>query len=192
MSGEPDRTQLWLKTPIPGVKFGSFVSSYQTTPRASLPEASRPTRTLSTLSSVNGVWTKAFLRGEFETFTSRSRATATVASAKSRYAGYYVQGGITPTEKFTLAAEYNSTTNRINLPSPYKTFDLKLGDDIAVGATWHTSAQIAFKLEGHKAEGYQFDVPVPTLVLPTTPPFNVRGAPARNTYYGIAPVAVSF
>ena len=83
-------------------------------------------------------------------------------------------------------------TNRINLPSPYKTFDQKLGDDVAIGATFHMFAQLAFTSEGHKAEGYQFDVPVPTVVLPTTSPFNAHGASTKQAYYGIASVAVSF
>lgn len=178
-------TQLWLNTPIKGVRIGEFLASYMSTPRASLPESQRGGRTLSTLTSVNGVWTKAFARGEFETFTS-SKPT------KSKYAAYYVQAGVTPIEQFTFAGEYTSTTNRITLPSPYKTFDLNLGTDAALGATWKPSAQVAFKLEGHKAEGYTFDVPVPTVVLPTTSPFNAHGAPRRTAYYGIASVAVSF
>ena len=52
--------------------------------------------------------------------------------------------------------------------------------------------QFGSKLEALKAEGYQFDVPVPTVVLPTTSPFNAHGASTKQAYYGIASVAVSF
>ncbi len=178
-------TQLWLDTPIPGVRFGSFLATYASTPNASLPKAARSGRTLSTLTSVNGVWSKAFARGEYETFSSTK-------PQKSMYKGYYVQAGLTPTESFTIAGEYNATKNRINLPAPYSPFELKLGDDIAVGLTYRTSPHVAFKLEGHKAEGYQFDTPVPTVVLTTSAPFKGMGAPARKAYYGIASIAVSF
>lgn len=179
-------TQLWLSTPIKGVKVGQFLGSYINTPRASLAEAQRGPRTLSSLTSVNGTWSKSFARGEFETFTSSK------AGVDSRYAAYYVQAGVTPIEQFTLAAEYSSTTNRINLPSPFKPFDLNLGTDAAIGGTYHASSLVAFKLEGHKAEGYTFDVPVPTVLTTTAPPLRGYGAPRKTAYYGIASIAVSF
>lgn len=179
-------TQVWLTTPIPGVKIGEFLASYLNTPRASLPEANRGPRTLSSLTSVNGVWSKAFARGEFQTFTSTNKGV------DSRYAAYYAQAGLTPHEKITIAGEYSSTTNRINMPQPFTSFDLNLGTETAVGVTFHQSAQVAFKLEGHKAEGYTFDTPVPTVVTTTSAPFKAYGAPRKKAYFGIASVAVSF
>lgn len=177
-------TQLWLSTPIKGVKFGQYVASYITTPNLTVDKAARAGRSVTTLSSVNGQWSKGFARAEYETFATKK--------AQSLLSAWYASAGVRPIEQFTLAAEYSSSVNRINLPSPYKRFDLNLGTDIAVGATYHASSQVAFKLEGHKAEGYTFDVAVPTVVLPTSAPFNAHGAPRRTAYYSIASVAVSF
>lgn len=83
-------TQLWLRTPLRGVKFGSFVQSYQQTPASTLPKAQRPARTLTTLQSVDATFTKAFARAEFSTFDSK-------APSYLKFRSSYVQGGITPT-----------------------------------------------------------------------------------------------
>ncbi|MCA0375223.1 MAG: hypothetical protein LCH84_06115 [Gemmatimonadetes bacterium] len=179
--------QVWLKTPLEGLRFGVFGNNYQSTPSASLPAANRPKRTTTLLYSVDAVFSKAFARAELTTFKQ------TKAPSFVDFQSYYVQGGITPTEKLTLVAEYNSGRNVIRFANtPIPNLDLPLNKDLAIGAVYKPSVHVAFKLEGHQVKGYQFDTPVPSVIPPTRPPLVATLAPAAKTYFVLASVAVSF
>lgn len=178
--------QLWLNTPVKGVRVGSFVQSYKSTPSASLPEAERPNRTLTAMYSGEAVFSKAFARGELTTFNSDG-------SSYVKFSSYYVQGGITPTEQWTLAAEYDAGTNNISFaPAPIPNLDLPLNQELSVGVTYKPSPSVAFKLEAHKVEGYSFDRPVPSVIAPTSLPPVATLAPKSKAYFALASVAFSF
>jgi hypothetical protein len=180
-------TQLWLHTPIEGVRFGAFVNNYQQTPRASLPEASRPSRTTTTLYSFDANREHGFVRAEYTAFDGRT------AGQKTHYDGWYVLGGVKPSERLTFAVEYAASNNRVNLPAPVEPLTLPVAKDLGIGAAWAVTPALVFKLEGHRQEGYSFDSPVPTIVPPTSgPPFRATLAPASKAFYGLASVAVSF
>lgn len=179
--------QLWLRTPVEGVRFGVFANNYQGTPRASLPAAQRPNRTTTLLYSAEASFTKAFARAELTTFK-QAKAPNFVD-----YTSYYVQAGVNPTEKFTLVGEFNSGTNVVRFSNtPIPDLDLPLNDDLAIGVVYKPSTSVAFKLEGHTVKGYSFDAPVPSVIAPTAPPLVARLAPASKTYYALASIAFSF
>src|SRR5690606_19460433 len=77
-------TQLWLHTPIDGVRLGAFVNNYMTTPRASVPEASRGSRTTTTLYSLDAVREQGFVRAEYTAFDSKN-----ASGTRSNYNGWY-------------------------------------------------------------------------------------------------------
>lgn len=171
--------QVWLNTPIEGVRVGAFANNYQGTPRAT-----QPHRTTTFLYSAEAVFSKVFARSELTTFRNPDFVD---------FRSYYVQAGITPTEKLTFVTEYNSGRNIVRFSgTPIPDLSLPLNDDIAVGVTYRPSAQVAFKLEGHRAEGYSFDTPVPSVIPPTRPPLVATLAPAQKTYYMLASVAFTF
>lgn len=179
--------QVWLKTPIEGVRLGGFVNNYQGTPRATLPEASRPKRTTTLLYSAEAVFSKVFARSELTTF--KQTKSPNFVDFKT----YYVQAGVTPTEKIGFVAEYNSGRNVVRFANtPIPNLDLPLNKDLAIGVSYKTSAHVAFKLEGHSVKGYQFDSPVPSVIPPTAPPLVAKLAPAAKTYFALASVSVSF
>lgn len=181
-------TQVWLHTPIDGVRFGAFVNNYMQTPRAAVPEASRPSRTTTTLYSFDANREFGFLRAEYTAFNGRA-----ASGSKSHYDGWYVLGGVRPTERFSVAVEYSAANNLVNLPAPVEPITVPVAKDIGLGAAWAVSPGLVFKLEGHRQEGYSFDSPVPTVVAPTSgPPFRATLAPAAKAFYGIASLAVSF
>jgi hypothetical protein len=180
-------SQVWLNTPIEGVRAGVFVNNYQGTPSASLPEANRPKRTTTLLYSAEAAFTKAFARAELTTFKQ------TKAPGFVDFMSYYVQAGVNPTEKLTLVAEYNDGRNIVRFNgTPIPDLSLPLNEDIALGVAYKPSSQVSFKLEGHKAEGYSFDRPVPSVIPPTGLPLVAKLAPASKTYYMLASVAFSF
>ena len=45
---------------------------------------------------------------------------------------------------------------------------------LAIGVAYKPSAQVSFKLEGHRSEGYSFDTPVRSVIAPTAPPLVAR------------------
>lgn len=178
-------SQLWLNTPVRGVRFGTFAASYQQVPYASLPDSARARRTTTLLFSGEAVYDRAFLRGEYSTFDSKGRSPTDVD-------GYYIQAGVKPHEQVTIAAEYGGLTTIVALPAPIPSISLPAAKDFGLGVTWKPSANVAFKLEGHRNEGYSFDQSVPSIIPPSGPPFVARLAPASKVNYMIASVAVSF
>lgn len=171
--------QVWLNTPIEGVRVGAFANDYQGTPRAT-----QRHRTTTFLYSAEAVFSKVFARSELTTFRNPDFVD---------FRSYYVQAGITPTEKLTFVTEYNSGRNIVRFSgTPIPDLSLPLNDDFTVGVTYRPSAQVAFKLEGHRAEGYSFDTPVPSVIPPTRPPLVATLAPAQKTYYMLASVAFTF
>jgi hypothetical protein len=177
-------TQVWLNTPIKGVKVGGFLASYQQTPAAGLPDSTRPNRTRTYMLSADGSFDRGFIRGEYSAFNSENPNYLNVNS-------WYTSAGVNATDKLLFAVEYSGGNNDLQL-RPLPNLDLPLNKDIAFGVTYKQSAQVAFKLEGHKIEGYAFDRPVPSVIPPTAPPFVAALAPASKTYYALLSVAFSF
>ncbi len=180
-------TQLWLHTPVEGVRLGAFVNNYQQTPHLRLPEAQRSSRTTTTLFSLDAVRSIGFLRAEYTAFNGK-----TASGQKSHYDGWYTLAGVKPTERLTIAAEYSAANNRINLAAPVEPITVPVTKDVGVGVAWAVNPGLVFKLEGHRQEGYSFDTPVPTIVPPAGPPFRATLAPAAKAFYGLASIAVSF
>ncbi len=179
-------TQFWLMTPVKGVKFGAFVQSYQGTPNATLPKEQRAPRTLTTMYSADATFDLGFVRAEYSTFDQDDPGYI-------KFKSYYVQAGITPTEKVTIAAEYDGGTNNLSFkPAPLPNLDLPLNQDVGLGITFKPSAQVAFKIEGHSVSGYAFDTPVASVIPPTAPPLVMSLAPKSKVNYVMLSVAFAF
>lgn len=179
-------TQLWLVTPIRGVKAGANVSSAQPTPAATLPDSARPKRLFSTVYSVEADLDHAFARGEYTTYLSKGLLPADVT-------GWYLQAGVRPHEQVTVTAEYGALNSTLRFPAPViNEVVVPASREFIFGVAWKPSAQIAFKVEGHRYKGYAFDTPVATIIPPAGPPFRAGLAPASRTNMLIASVAVSF
>lgn len=179
-------TQLWLMTPVRGVKVGAFVQSYQGTPYATLPDSVRPPRTLTAMYSIDASFDRAFARAEYSTFDQKDPGYL-------KFRSYYVQAGVMPTERFMIAAEYDGGNNNLSFaPAPIPNLDLPLNEDIGLGVTFKPSAQVAFKFEGHRVNGYAFDAAVPSVIPPVGPPFIATLAPKSKVNYFMLSVAFAF
>ncbi|MBC8087513.1 MAG: hypothetical protein H7Z40_09610 [Phycisphaerae bacterium] len=175
-------TQLWLRTPIKGLRFGAFGDRFETQPVGKAPKS--PPQFMK-LVSVDGDFSKFFARGEFQNLS------AGAGVKKSSYTNWYAQGGIKPSDKWTLLTEYNQAKSLLH-PTPLPDIELNLQNDIAIAVNYTQSANVRYKLELHKADGYSFDSAVPTLVAPTKAPFVMTPAPRSKAYYGILSIAVAF
>jgi hypothetical protein len=176
-------TQLWLRTPLKGFRVGGFVDRFEVRPAGTTPKS--PPQFMRLL-SVDGDFSKVFVRGEFQNLVSGKDA------AKTSFTNWYAQGGIKPTEQFTLLAEYNQAKTLLNFPTPLPQLDLNLQNDVAVGVNYAPSSNVKYKVELHRADGYSFDSQVPTVIPPTKPPFVMTPAPRSKAVYGILSIAVAF
>ncbi|MDE3173990.1 MAG: hypothetical protein KGN74_13035 [Gemmatimonadota bacterium] len=176
-------TQLWLNTPIQGLRAGAFVTGYQPVPAygTSNPDG----RQYTTLYSLDGNFTHFFTRAEFTEFSGQK-------PGKSDYTSWYGMAGIKVNDKVTLAGQYMETRRYIDFGAPVPPVYLKENRDMAGSVAFAPSANLAFKLEAHHVSGYSFDTNVPTFIPPTAPPFNMGIAPASKANYMIASVAISF
>jgi hypothetical protein len=176
-------TQLWLNTPIQGLRAGVFGTGYQITPAYG--QNNPDGRQYTTLYSLDGNFAHFFTRGEYTEFWGKK-------PSKSDYTSWYGQAGLKLTDEFTVAGQYMETHRYIDFGAPIQPMNLKLSDDMAGSVAYAPSANLAFKLEVHHLSGYSFDSNVPTFVPPSGPPFVMGLAPASKANYMIASVAISF
>lgn len=175
--------QVWLNTPVEGLRVGAYAHSYYYTPRLSRPDSLRSDGNLTWMASAEYARPRYFVRGEMTEFAQ---------GGTRQYQGWYGQVGVKPVESLTLATEYQEATYRVALPAPVPAVDLPMTKELTIGAVWSRSANVAFKLEGHRVVGYDFDTAVPTIIPPTAPPFIAGIAPASKSYYVLASVAITF
>jgi len=176
-------SQVWINTPIDGVRFGAYAHSYQSTPNLTVPDSTREPRTLTWTASAEAAFARAFFRGEMTNF---------VVEGETFYNGWYTQAGVRPVPQLTIAAEYQEGTFRVGLPTPLPAIDVPMTKELTIGFAWARSPNVVFKIEGHRNMGYDYDTAVPTVVPPTGPPFVASLAPTIKSHYILASVAVAF
>ncbi|MEO7999153.1 MAG: hypothetical protein ABI852_16990 [Gemmatimonadaceae bacterium] len=174
-------TQLWLRLPVKGLRVGTFLDRYQGKPFLQHSQTQKVK-----MFSVDGDFTHFFARAEYQKFYSGKGKTAT------DYHAAYAQAGVNVTDKVTLVTEYNTASNLLHFTPTIPDVMLNLNKDVTGGITYAPSANVKFKFEGHRADGYSFDTAVPTIIPPTSAPFVMRAAPRSKAYYGILSLAVSF
>ncbi|MEP6779349.1 MAG: hypothetical protein ABJC26_05620 [Gemmatimonadaceae bacterium] len=176
-------TQLWLRTPVQGLRIGTFIDRFDIAVTKENPIASAPQ--LVRMLSIDGDFTHAFARAEAQT------VTAGRGAAKSDYSNWYVQGGLKLSEKFTVLSEFTSVSSLLH-PTPLPDLKLNASRDLVGAVNFAPSANVKYKFELHHADGYSFDTSVPTLIAPTRAPFAMSLAPRSKAVYAIISIAVSF
>jgi hypothetical protein len=155
---------------------------FDVTPAAPIKKSAQFVKTY----SVDGDFTHGFARGEWQ------GATSGKGVDKSLYENWYVQGGVRLTEKFTILSEYSTARTLLHFPVPLPDVMFKINNDIGGALNYSPSANVRYKFELHRADGYNFDTPVPSLIPPTKPPFVMSLAPRSKAVYGILSISVSF
>jgi hypothetical protein len=155
--------QLWIETPIEGLRVGSSLQTW-TDPVYGGPEERQH------------AW-QASVDGNFDRFLTRAEYIS-MDVASLRMDSYYVQGGVKLTERLGvyLQSEIVEATPLLPMRMP----SMRMAEDLAASVTFAASSNLVLKLEGHRAEGYNFD----SYIAPTA-------APGRTTY-GIFSVSTSF
>ncbi len=177
-------TQLWVTTPIKGVRFGEFVTRMED----NTPTADRPT--VNFMHSVDGNWSRFFVKAEATEF----KMGLKTARDGNYYRGWYALAGVMPTEKITLAVGRENVVRRLYFPAPIAptSADLKAMQEWIGGITYHASSNVAFKFDAHARQGYLWDVAVPIVQPPTKPPLSMTVLPPAKGNYAIASIAITF
>lgn len=173
--------QLWLTTPIPGVRFGANAMRFRLNDRINTLQPVRPLVTLVT-GSVDGNWGRLSLRGE----------ATRQGTAALRYDAWYAQAGVKAHDKLSLWVQSENAdidTRLAVAPGRSVALGYPYARDNAISANFTLSPNLVFRLEGHRAQGFFFD----RYAAPVTPtPTGLRPNARPETSYGIASLAVSF
>ncbi|HEY0783130.1 MAG TPA: hypothetical protein VGE98_11785 [Thermoanaerobaculia bacterium] len=165
-------TQLWLNTPLSGVRFGLAALTFEET--GGLNQVKPKDHVRVAVLSYDGTFDRFFTRAEYLYAQQPARLAPGFVSDKLVYFAYYGQVGyaITPQLKVNLQAEQAK-------------YDLNLGSgavltnrDVALGLAFFFNATTVFKLEGHHSYGTQAE--------------NERTGRFVTTNYGLASAAISF
>jgi len=158
--------QEWLNTPIPGLRLGGTYLRFKA-PTADLTDT-LPNNLVG--GSLDGTFDRFFARGEYM----RYRVIRGIPTGDVVQVNYYGQAGVKLLEPLWLNAQAEVNQNN------YGSVPFRGTDDKAVGVLYKANPEMVFKLEGHRATGYNFDK------------FMFPPMPQGKTYYGIASMSVSF
>jgi hypothetical protein len=146
--------QLWISTPIDGLRIGGGGSRYTVANAFFQPGKF----------SFDG-WNAA-VDGKFERFFSRSEFRRINAHKLMGYNSWYTQGGLSLTSKLSVNAQAERANYTVPpIPAVTAGYKVDLVKDDAAGLTYAFTPGLMLKVEGHKTKGHNIES-----VLPPTSP----------------------
>ncbi len=143
--------QVWMNTPIDGVRAGAGVSRVETD-----------------VAIVGGVWEQwnASFDVSLSRFTVQSELRS-ISFPNGSYKAYYGYVGVRPIPQLTLSAMADYADLDLDLGI---LFEIDYNDEYTLGASWAVSPNFILKGELHRAKGFVMDLPVldPTVDEPAT------------------------
>lgn len=162
--------QLWLNTPVSGLRFGVGAQRFDLHGTAIVSDHEDSWKNY--YASGEYVGSKVKLRSEY-------RKTQ-IHDASVNFETYYVYGGVNVTSRLGLHGQFD--TSKLDIPAGGARFEVaKYYEDWTVGTTFAIRPDVVVKGEYHWAESQLLE----THVLPL-------GAPSRPVNYGIVSLSVSF
>jgi hypothetical protein len=133
--------QTWLNTPVDGLRFGFGASRYTTQ-----------------VETVGGDWKE--WHGSFDLSLDRVTAQSEIRHITfpdGSYEAHYVYLGVRPLHKLTISGMADFAN--VDLDLGPAVFALKWNAEYSIGASYAFAPNLVVKLEGHRAFGYQADLP---------------------------------
>lgn len=170
--------QLWLETPLDGVRLGLGGLRYKVTgSQYNLEEDDTWELVVASIDASFDRWVARaeLMDASFVLFLDP------LAFDDGGYTSYYGQLGYRVTDRWTVWAQYD--VGDVDLDgSPFGSFDVDLLEDLAVSVTFAPRSEIAFKAELHTMDGF----------IGVVPGLNPFSDPPHETNYGLLSVAVAF
>ncbi|MBA2683356.1 MAG: hypothetical protein H0U66_02550 [Gemmatimonadaceae bacterium] len=161
--------QLWLQTPLPGLRVGGGAARRQDEGTIS-DQISGRGATRDFWGSVDGSFDRLTARAEYRNLT--------FGEGGAKYRTYYGQVGYRILEALSITVQRDVTD--LDVPTQIGRLALKYDRDNAIGVSYMFAPNVVGKLELHDAHGYGDEVVVN------------YGDPAIHNRYSIASVSVSF
>jgi hypothetical protein len=165
-------TQLWLNTPLSGVRFGLAALRFDVT--GGLIQVNAKDRVTAYVLSYDGTFDRFFTRAELIHGQQPGRLAPFVVTDKLEYLGGYGQIGFAVTPQLKINLQLEESKIDLNFGAGYTL----LNRDLALGLSYAFNSSTVVKLEGHRTYGTQSENE--TLPKPVT------------TNFGIASLAISF
>ena len=158
-------TQLWVNTPVEGLRAGGGAMHMDVRNVMGAPPGLRDNQ-LAWYGALDGMFSRFFVRSEYFRISFGEEEAPFTGAVPI----YFVEAGFNLTERLSLVgqAEFIDITLEANesIPQPVNE---NIGRDFALGIRYQPSPFLAFKLEGHRHRGYgiedspEVEVPVPGL-----------------------------
>jgi hypothetical protein len=161
-------TQLWLHTPLRGVRVGASAMRFTLDHNIS---PAHPGRAASVVwgASLDATRDRGFLRGEIGQLTMDGM----------RFDTWWAQAGVRVAGRLGINAQTESADNRLEVPTLGE-LRYDYARDHAIGLSFDVTPGFVLKLEGHRAKGYNLDTYSSPLAAP------------KRADYAISSVSVSF
>lgn len=153
-------TQLWLNTPIPGLRFGYGIHTRDRTGGAEgvIREPGATTTFLDWYASVEAAFEKVVFRAEWRQFSGDREVSPALMADDffSNIDNYYAHIGYHFTEQFRVYAQYEKNENSLHASVFTNGFDVSLEEDFAIAVNYLFSPNLVLKAEHHIVEGEDF------------------------------------
>jgi hypothetical protein len=159
--------QLWLSTPVDGLRVGAGGMRYTSVGIVFLRPGEKGSETTWQLS----------VDGNFDRFQARAEYGRFIAGVFTQ-PRYYVQAGVRVWGPVTVNGQLEYQNQKDT--DPNSPFDIAYDRDRVIGVNCAVSSNIVVKLEAHFTKGYNFEMPV-----------NTQGPPITGRY-GIASLSMTF
>jgi len=170
--------QLWLSTPIEGLRLGAAAIRSEVRNLQDVPEDLVDTQVI-WFTALDGTFSRFFVRGEGFSINLEEEGLPYAGDALA----YYGQVGLHISDVLSVVAQAERRTLALDFfgPQPFS-FDGTADRDISIGVRFQPSPNLAFKLEGHSYRGFGTDDPA--LVPGRDDPVSLS--------YGLVSVSTSF
>ena len=164
-------TQIWLNTPINGLRLGTGGSRFTVKNDLLAGIAGKNKIAVDLYQfSIDGSFEKVIARTEFEY----------VKFLPGHYRAYYAQFGYRVCDKLMLLAQGDFASLRLVVP-PGAVFDRSLNRDYAIGANYAFRSNVVLKVETHWVKGFRSEIPI-----------NIFFDPPLKSRYTILSISCSF
>lgn len=172
-------TQVWLETPVRGLRLGGSAVRYTSRDILGAPEDFEDPQVL-WRAALDGTFPRFFVRAEAFHVAFGAEEVGYMGEAQ----GYYGQASFSVTDRLGLVAQAEFTDLAVEVtadPQPFS-FDDNIDRDLGFGVQYRAWPNVLLKLEGHRYRGYGIE-----------DEFRLLGLTDRaNVTYGLFSVSTSF
>ncbi len=184
-------TQLWLNTPVAGLRFGAAFQ-HREVYGGSLRLADDPSKYDDWLFSVDASFDKWVFRGEYRDFTTEPDIIPALQATtfETEIEAWYAQIGWHPTANWRFYIQHEVTDAWANADSFTRAYSLQLRQDSSVAINYVFSPNVVFKAEYHEVE--ETDQTFVPVFGPSGVKLDPLTAPLDGGNYTIVSLSASF